>query len=52
MKGPDASAQSTDQLCLFVDKLFYSANDNSVKPDPEIIIRCAVTRCLAFGIFC
>jgi len=44
IKGLDASAQSTGQLCLFVDKLFDSANGNSIKPEPGKNLRSAVTR--------
>lgn len=44
IEGLDASAQSTGQLCLFVDKLFDSANSNSIKPEPGKNLRSAVTR--------
>ncbi|XP_025414534.1 uncharacterized protein LOC112686472 [Sipha flava] len=42
--GLDASAQSTGQLCLFMDKLFDSANGNSIKLELGKNLRCAVTR--------
>jgi len=44
IEGLDASAQSTRQLCLFVDKLFDSANGISIKPEPGKNLRSAVIR--------
>jgi len=36
--------ESTGQLCVFVDKLFDSANSNFIKPEPGKNLRSAVTR--------
>lgn len=44
VKGLDVSAQSTGQLCLFVDKLFDSVNSNCIQPEPGKILRSVVTK--------
>lgn len=42
IKAHDSAAVSTDQLCLFIDQLFDSVDDNSIKAEPGKLFSSAV----------